>query len=110
MSADRRCLGVEGRTCGAPLPKRARKLCRRCRAIQERLRRKRYNRGYFQEHKDEIIAQRRNRRQELRDQEQARERAREQAEREKVERQAAVLAERKKYLPAYEFDLLRGRH
>ena len=40
----------------------------------------------------------------------AQERAREQAEREKVERQAAVLAERKKYLPAYEFDLLRGRH
>ena len=34
---------------------------------------------YFQEHKDEIIAQRRNRRQELRDQE----RTREQVEREK---------------------------
>ena len=102
MSADRRCIGVEGRTCGASLPKRARKFCRRCRKIQERRRRARYNRDYFREHKDEIIAQRRNRRQELRDEK----RVREQAERKKVEPKTAASVERREFLPAYELNLL----
>ena len=86
-NAGRKCIGVEGRACGAPLPKRARKFCRRCRNIQYRLRRQRYSRDHFQANKVEIIAQRRDRRQ---------------AEREKAEQQAA---DRKKYRPAYEFYL-----
>ena len=84
-----------GRPCGARLPKRARKYCRRCRMIQERLREQRYQRRYFQANKVEIYAQRRNHREEVRVQEQA-----------EREQRAAKLAERKKYLPAYELDLL----
>ena len=99
VSAQRKCIGVEGRTCGARLPKRARKFCRRCRKKQEKLRQSRYNRNYFQANKVEIYAQRRNHREEVRVQEHARE----QAEREQRD---AKLAERKKYLPAYELDLL----
>ena len=99
MSAERKCIGVEGRTCGARLPKRARKFCRRCRKIQVRRRQQRYQQNYFQANKVEIIAKRRNRRQELR----AQEHAREQAEREKA---AAERAERKKYMTAFEFELL----
>ena len=98
MSAQRRCNGVEGRTCGARLPKRARKFCRRCRKIQEKLRRSRDNRNYFQANKAEIIAQRRNHRQEKWD--------REQAEREKA---APEIAERKKYMTAYEIRLHNDR-
>ena len=61
---ERRCVNVlvTGRTCGARLPKRARKYCRRCRGIQERRRRQISNRNYFQANKVEIIAQRRNHR------------------------------------------------
>ena len=98
MSANRKCIGVEGRTCGAPLPKRARKFCRRCRKLQERNRRRRYNRNYFQANKVEIIAQRSNHRQEVR--------ARAQAEREKAE---AERLEGRRYMPAYAFELLRDR-
>ena len=98
---ERRCVNVlaTGRPCGARLPKRARKYCRRCRGIQDRLREQRYQRRYFQANKVEIYAQRRNHREEVRVQEHARE----QAEREQRD---AKLAERKKYLPAYELDLL----
>lgn len=103
MSAERKCVGVEGRTCGARLPKRARKFCRRCRKIQEKLRRSRYNRNYFQANKVEIITQRRNHRQELR----AQENAREQAVREKA---AAERSDRRKYMPAFEIELLQSRH
>ena len=70
--------------------------CRRCRKIQDSLRRPRYNRHDFQAHKDAIV-KRCNRRQEIRDQIHARE----PAEQQKAEPNALVPVERREFLLRY---------
>ena len=55
------CQGVGGKTCGRPLPPRARKYCAKCRKVARKMNKRGYSKSYYKRHREPLKEKAKNR-------------------------------------------------